>query len=76
MHINVNCKRQTTFTQVTDKAQGPLEYLELNCFSATMTWQIHKKNDKTLRPKLRIITVYIQHKIFSYELTLMLMKLQ
>lgn len=43
MHINVNCKRQTTFTQVTDKAQGPLEYLELNCFSATMTWQIHKK---------------------------------
>lgn len=57
MHINVNCKRPTTFTQVTDKAQGLFEYLEINCFSATMTWQLHKKIDKTLRPELRIISV-------------------
>lgn len=53
----MNCKRHTTFTQVTDKAQGPLKYLEFNCFSATMTWQLQKKINKTLRPKLRIILV-------------------
>lgn len=51
MHINVNCLRHTTFTQVTDKAQGPLEYLQFNCFSATMTL-LRKKIDKTLRPEL------------------------